>query len=153
MTAVKRAVQFALVLVLGLGFVTWIASLLVHRTTREWFEREGAPRWDMTWQQEHGRLTVEIAQSPPAYHLSLELEIVTVNLDDDPARAVQALNAAQIPGHHLHAPGGLDRSPLAAAYGIQMVPHVLLIGKDNKVANKNAQTGPAFKDEIEKLLK
>lgn len=45
---------------------------------REWFEREGAPRWDVSWQQEHGRLTVEIAQSSPAYHVNLELEIVTV---------------------------------------------------------------------------
>ena len=44
----------------------------------EWFEREGAPRWDVSWQQEHGRLTVEIAQPSPAYHLNLELEIVTV---------------------------------------------------------------------------
>ncbi|MGH7725319.1 MAG: hypothetical protein ACREOU_07810 [Candidatus Eiseniibacteriota bacterium] len=45
---------------------------------REWFEREGAPRWDMSWRQEQGRLTVEIAQPPPAYHVNLELEIVTV---------------------------------------------------------------------------
>jgi hypothetical protein len=45
---------------------------------REWFELESAPRWDVTWQQEHGRLTVEIAQSSPAYHVNLELEIVTV---------------------------------------------------------------------------
>jgi hypothetical protein len=45
---------------------------------REWFEREGAPRWDASWEQEHGRLTVVIAQSSPRYHLSLELEIETV---------------------------------------------------------------------------
>ena len=45
---------------------------------REWFEREGAPRWDVSWQQEHGRLTVEVAQSSPVYHVNLELEIVAV---------------------------------------------------------------------------
>lgn len=45
---------------------------------REWFEREGAPHWDVSWQQELGRLTVEIAQSSPAYHVNLELEIVTL---------------------------------------------------------------------------
>ena len=45
---------------------------------REWFEREGAPRWDVTWRQDRGRLTVEVAQPSPAYHVTLELEIVTV---------------------------------------------------------------------------
>jgi hypothetical protein len=81
------------------------------------------------------------------------LELVTVSLDDDPAKAVQALNAAQAPGTHLHAPGGLDRSPLAVAYGIQMVPHVFLVGKDGKVSDRNAQTGPTLKDQVEKLVK
>jgi trehalose 6-phosphate synthase len=35
-----RAVRFVLALVLGLGLVTWVASLAVHRTTRGWFERD-----------------------------------------------------------------------------------------------------------------
>ncbi|OWK36224.1 redoxin domain-containing protein [Fimbriiglobus ruber] len=81
------------------------------------------------------------------------LEVVTISLDDDPAKAVQAINAAQLPGAHLHMPGGLDRSPLATAYGIQMVPHVFVVGKDGKVINRNAQNGPSLKDEIEKMLK
>lgn len=81
------------------------------------------------------------------------LELVTVSLDDDPAKSVQAINAAQVPGTHLHMPGGLDRSPLGAAYGIQMVPHVFLVGKDGKVTDNNAQTGPTFKDAVEKLVK
>jgi hypothetical protein len=46
---------------------------------REWFDREGAPRWDLSWTQERGRLAVMIAQSPPAYHLSLELETVALS--------------------------------------------------------------------------
>lgn len=81
------------------------------------------------------------------------LVFVTVNLDDDPAKAVQALNTAQLRGAHLHMPGGLERSPLATAYGIQMVPHIFLVGKDGKVSNRNAQAGPPMRDEIEKLLK
>ncbi len=80
-------------------------------------------------------------------------QIVTVSLDDDPARAVQALNAAQLPGTHLHASGGLDRSPLAVAYGIQMVPHLFVLNKEGKVANRNAQNGPTLRDELEKLAK
>jgi trehalose 6-phosphate synthase len=35
-----RALRFVLALVLGLGLVTWIASLAVHRTTRDWFEKD-----------------------------------------------------------------------------------------------------------------
>lgn len=81
------------------------------------------------------------------------LEIVTVNLDDEPAKAVTMLNAAQLPGTHLYAAGGLDKSPLAAAYGIQMIPHLFVVGKDGKVTNRNAQPGSMLKDEVEKLLK
>ena len=79
--------------------------------------------------------------------------VVTVSLDDTPARGNAAIQAAGLKGIHLHAAGGLDRSPLAAAYGIQMVPHLMLIGKDGKVANRNAQAGPGLAAEVEKLAK
>ena len=81
------------------------------------------------------------------------LEIVTVSLDQEGAKAQAALAAVPVPGHHLFAPGGLEGSPLGTAYGIQMVPHVFLVGKDGKVVNKNAQSGPVLKDEVEKLMK
>ena len=82
------------------------------------------------------------------------LEVVTVSLDDNPAKATDAINAAQLlgAGTHLLSPGGTDRSPLAIAYGIQMVPHVFVVGKDGKVTNRNAQI-VGLKDEVEKLLK
>jgi hypothetical protein len=68
--------------------VTWdeVLSDLSHELgpetkdlAREWFERAGAPRWDFTWEQAHGRLRVRITQPAPAYHPELELEIVTIN--------------------------------------------------------------------------
>ena len=44
------------------------------------------------------------------------LEIVTVCLDHDAKAAAQTRRgASKLPGTHLHAPGGLDASPLAAA--------------------------------------
>ncbi len=49
--------------------------------------------------------------------------------------------------------GGLDRSPLAVAYGIQMVPHLFVVNKEGKVVNRNAQNGPSLRDELEKLAK
>jgi thiol-disulfide isomerase/thioredoxin len=86
-------------------------------------------------------------------HEAKGLQIVTVNLDDEPGAAVAAINAAQVPGTHLYMAGGLDRSPLAVAYGIQMVPHVFLVNREGKVTNRNAQTGPVLRDEVEKLVK
>lgn len=83
------------------------------------------------------------------------LTVVTVILDDESTKATAAglVKAAGVGGFHLYAAGGLDRSPLAAAYGIHGIPHVFLVGKDGKVADRAAQYGPALKDEVEKLLK
>ncbi len=81
------------------------------------------------------------------------LNIVTVSLDDTATKA-EAYKAVQpIPGAHLHSPGGLDGSPLAKSYGIQMIPHIILVDKAGKVANRNAQSGPGLKGDIESLMK
>jgi trehalose 6-phosphate synthase len=36
----RRALRFVLALIIGLGCVTWVASVLVHRTTRRWFAED-----------------------------------------------------------------------------------------------------------------
>jgi hypothetical protein len=41
-------------------------------------------------------------------------------------------------------------SPLAAAYGIHVPPHVLVVGKDGKVTNRNGQIA-TLEDEVKKL--
>jgi hypothetical protein len=79
------------------------------------------------------------------------LALVTVCLDDDAKAAAAAVQSAQLPGTHLHAPGGLDRSPLAAGYGIMVVPHIMLAGKDGKVTNRNAQI-TTLEDELKRLM-
>ena len=83
------------------------------------------------------------------------LQIVTISVDDDNSKAdaIAALKSAGVGGHHLQASGGLDRSPLANAYGIHMIPHLFLIDKDGKVVSRNAQPGAGLKDEVEKLVK
>lgn len=83
------------------------------------------------------------------------LTVVTVILDDENTKATAAalVKAAGVGGYHLFAAGGLDRSPLAAAYGIHGIPHVFTVGKDGKVFDRAAQYGPGLKDEVEKLLK
>jgi trehalose 6-phosphate synthase len=40
MTGMSRALRFLLVLLLGLGLLTWVASEVVHSTTRAWFEKD-----------------------------------------------------------------------------------------------------------------
>ena len=83
------------------------------------------------------------------------LTVVTVVLDDETTKpaAADLLRTAGVGGYHLYAAGGLDRSPLAAAYGIHGIPHYFLVGKDGKVADRAAQGGPGLNDEVEKLLK
>jgi trehalose 6-phosphate synthase len=36
----RRALRFSLVLVVGLGLVTWLAAVFVQQTTRDWFEKD-----------------------------------------------------------------------------------------------------------------
>jgi hypothetical protein len=83
------------------------------------------------------------------------VQIVTCCLNDvsEKNAAAEMLKQSGLVGKHLYAEGGLDASPLATAYGIQMVPHILLVDKDGKVFNRNAQNGPLLKDEVEKMLK
>jgi thiol-disulfide isomerase/thioredoxin len=83
------------------------------------------------------------------------LTVVTVILDDESTKATAAalVKASGVGGYHLYAAGGLDRSPLAAAYGIHGIPHVFLVGKDGKVADRAAEYGPRLKDEVEALFK
>jgi hypothetical protein len=79
------------------------------------------------------------------------LRIVTVCLDTEAKSAVTAVQANAIPGAHLFMPGGLDASPLASNYGIQVLPHLFIIGKDGKVLNRNAQF-TSLDDDVKKLL-
>ncbi|MBA4190068.1 MAG: hypothetical protein C0467_18950 [Planctomycetaceae bacterium] len=79
------------------------------------------------------------------------LELVIVCLDNDAKAATQTVAAHELPGTVLHAPGGLDASPLAAQYGIIVVPHIFVAGKDGKVVNRNAQAAN-LDDEVKKLL-
>src|SRR6186713_98685 len=62
---VRRALRFVVALVLGLAILTWAASVIVQRTTREWFEKDMRLRAELAvsgarralvaqWDLEHG---------------------------------------------------------------------------------------------------
>lgn len=79
--------------------------------------------------------------------LAGKLAVVTVCLDTDAQAANKAATAAGLPGAHLFAADG----SLAMKYGV-IGTHLMLVGKDGNVANKNAQM--AFvAEEAEKLAK
>lgn len=79
------------------------------------------------------------------------LVLVSVCLDNDARTAAQTIAAHKVPGTILHAPGGLDASPLASNYGIVVVPHVFVAGKDGKIVNRNAQA-TTVEEDVKKLL-
>src|SRR5439155_25585064 len=79
------------------------------------------------------------------------LEVVCVNLDNDAAAAMAFLQRTQTPGTHLHKqPGGLE-SPLAVNYGVMVLPHLFLVGRDGKVVSHTVQTN-GLEDEIKKSM-
>ena len=67
------------------------------------------------------------------------------------AKANSTLDRASIPGVQLFAPGGLD-SPLAAQYGIMVLPNMFLVDKNGTVLSRNMQLAN-LEDEIKKSLK
>jgi hypothetical protein len=79
------------------------------------------------------------------------LTLVTVSLDHDAKSASDGVTRSGLPGTHLYATGGLDTSPLSAAYGILAPPHIIVAGKDGKVTNRNGHTG-MLEEEVKKLL-
>jgi thiol-disulfide isomerase/thioredoxin len=78
------------------------------------------------------------------------LDLVCVNLDNNPGDAVNFLNRTPMQGIHLYEAGALE-SPLAVQYGIMVLPNLFLVGKDGKVVSRSIQIG-GLEDEIKKLL-
>lgn len=53
----------------------------------QWFERKGAPEWELNWQQSDGAVRGVISQSPPHFRVTVEVLIE----GDDYQRAVQVV--------------------------------------------------------------
>ncbi|QEL14196.1 redoxin domain-containing protein [Limnoglobus roseus] len=98
-----------------------------------------------SFQQDLKKDAAELAEL--AKKLGGNVNIVTVCLDTSAQVATKAATDAGLPGAHLFAADG----SLAAQYGI-IGTHLMLVGKDGKVANKNAQMA-FLGEEAEKLSK
>ena len=79
------------------------------------------------------------------------VELVCVNLDNSEGDAIKFLQNTPVPGMHLYQQGGLE-SPPAVQYGIMVLPNMIIVGQDGKVANRAAQVN-ALEDELKKVLK
>lgn len=77
------------------------------------------------------------------------VELVTINLDQNPQSAMSIVQKAQVPGKHIYGTGGLE-DPLATNYGIMVLPNLFVVGKDGKVASRNSQIN-TLDDELKKL--
>jgi len=84
-------------------------------------------------------------------HGSKGVALVCVNLDNTGEEAQKYLAGSPAPGTHLHQDGGLE-GKLATDYGIMVLPHLILVGKDGKVLNRNLQLN-SLEDEVKKQLK
>ncbi len=74
------------------------------------------------------------------------VELVSINLDADAAKAKEAVAKAHAPGIHLfQAPpniaSGISSSPLATQYGIHILPTVFMIDRNGRVSNRSLQVG------------
>jgi tetratricopeptide (TPR) repeat protein len=60
------------------------------------------------------------------------LEVVFVNLDQEPAKAREFMTGRLTSGTHLHESGGLD-SPMAEKFGLQSLPQAFVVGREGKL--------------------
>jgi peroxiredoxin len=77
------------------------------------------------------------------------VELIVISVDDDAKVAAEALTTHKMPGIHLFAPGGLDKSPLANAFGILVVPHIFVTDKKGIIINRAAQMA-TLEDDLKK---
>jgi hypothetical protein len=67
------------------------------------------------------------------------VEVVYVNVDDDPEQARGFLAGRLTSGVHLHQKGGLA-SPIAERYGLQSLPQAFLVGRDGFLIRHSLNT-------------
>lgn len=79
------------------------------------------------------------------------MELVTVNCDQTLAEGLAVMKRTPIPGIHLHQPGGLE-GKLCVENGLMVLPHLVVVGKDGKVVNGNAQLA-TLEEDVNKLTK
>jgi hypothetical protein len=73
-------------------------------------------------------------------HAKNGLELLCVNMDDEPQQARTILGEVKAPGVHVFQRGGLD-GIVATRFGLLVVPTVMLVGPDGRVVQHDAEIG------------
>ena len=87
----------------------------------------------------------------PAVAADKGMVLVTVNCDQAAPEGIAVMRRTPIPGTHLHQPGGLE-GKICVEQGLMVLPHLVVIAKDGKVAVGNAQLA-ILEDDVNKLTK
>ena len=87
------------------------------------------------WATWHGQCVAELPNLHNAYSKYHEsgLDIISINLDQDKAALTEFIKENKMPWTQIYAaePPGLI---LPALYGVRAIPHMVLIGRDGKIA-------------------
>jgi thiol-disulfide isomerase/thioredoxin len=82
---------------------------------------------------------MEMLKSLAQRYGNMGLEIIGINLDNDPEAMSRFLSQNPLPWPQIHEKGGLDSRP-ANYLGVQTPPMMMLIDKDGRVIRHNVQT-------------
>jgi thiol-disulfide isomerase/thioredoxin len=82
---------------------------------------------------------MEMLKSLAQRYGNMGLEIIGINLDNDPEAMSRFLSQNPLPWPQIHEEGGLDSRP-ANYLGVQTPPMMMLIDKDGRVIRHNVQT-------------
>src|SRR5262249_25906447 len=103
------------------------------------------------WASWNGQAVSDFSKLKNILRDNKEVELLGVNLDAKIEDAKDFLAKNTVPGTQLYQPGGLE-SKLGIQYGINVLPSILLAGKDGKCFNKAGQIS-TLEDDIKKHLK
>jgi thiol-disulfide isomerase/thioredoxin len=104
-----------------------------------------------SWADPVRRDLPELVKLYKKYH-DQGFEIVGVCLDERPEDLEQFLKTNPIPWTQIYEPGGLEKNPLAASYGIIALPTMILVDSQGKVVNRNIRTAAELEKQLEKVV-
>lgn len=104
-----------------------------------------------TWADPVRRDLPELVKTYQKHH-DQGFEIVGVCLDERGEDLEQFLKSNPLPWAQIYEPGGLEKNPLATAYGVIALPTMILVDEQGKVLNRNIRTAAELEKQLDKVL-
>ena len=109
---------------------------------------KGKPLLVVFWSGEGGQFQADLDKWQKAIARQKDLAVLGVNLDADKASREAFIAKNDLKWYEIREEGGLDRGPLANAYGILTLPTVFLVDAQGKVIGRGLKNA----SEIDKLM-